>query len=511
MNRLLRSAAKIILLVGPFFYHAACNHNRPPVISGIVRPDSVGTGDTATVVCNAQDPDVDNLHYNWTAPDGGTVLDTTMNTLRWIAPGLTGTYRIVVAVSDGVNSAVDTTISLKVTPYHSNQPPAAVTLGAPANITRTSVDLVWSRSPDSDFDRYEIHRSLQANFTPGDSTKSRVVLSSIDTTYTATGLTPGSTYYFKVVVANIADLTTSSNQVSATTPYFSKLSSVQLPGRPAGLDVSNDLALIADRDGGLQIVTIANPQSPMKIGSYELEGYAWANDVYVQRPYAYTAFSDSGLHIVDFSNPANPVRAAAIDTIKSVYSIFAFGPYAYLSSSDKLFRVVDIHLPTQPVLRGSCFLPDTATDVFVAGTYALAACGFSGMRVVDVSTQDNPIEVIGIATIDKCNKVYVSGGYAFLATGSSGLEIVDITRPTNPVPVATLGLPGPAYDVWVSGNYAFLACWDKGLQVVDVRDPRVPVLRYSMDLPGSFVNGVVVSGSYVYLTDWNYGFIVLSY
>jgi hypothetical protein len=511
MLQFYRKAAVIAIAFSSLLFYAGCGKNNPPTINGLIFPDSVGTDDTAAIICQAVDPDGDGLQFQWTALNGGSFTGVLSDTAHWVAPAQVNTYSIMVQVNDGINTAVDTTVSIRVTQPFIHQPPQPVTLEQPANITTSALDLVWSQSPDSNFARYEVHRSTQAYFTPADSTKIRVMLAAIDTTYTVTGLSAGNTYYFKVVVANTDGLSAASNEVNASTQYFLKIGSVQLPGRPLGLDISGDLALIADREGGLQVVTISNPQSPMKIGSYELTGYARAYDVFAQRPYAFVAFGDSGFHVVDFSNPSTPVLRAAIDTIQSAYTVFAYGPYAYISSGDKLFRVVDIHDPVKPVLMGSCVLPDTVADIFVSGTYAFAACGNSGMEVVDVSTQDDPNEIMGVTTVDKTSKLYVSGGYAYLATSFAGLEIIDITRPTNPVAVASLKLPGEAYDVYVSGNYAYVACWDKGLQVVDVRDPRNPVLRYSMDLPGCFINGVVVSGKYIYLTDWNYGFIVLSY
>ncbi len=494
------------------FLYPGCGKNYPPTINGMVFPDSVALGDTATIICQAEDPEADNLAFHWSPLDGGTFADTSAgNTVTWVAPTQIGVYKIKVEVSDGINTPVDTTVSINVTAGTAPQPPQPVTLAPPTTITQSTVDLIWTQSPDSDFARYEVHRSLQPYFTPSESTKIRVVLSVIDTTFTSTGLTPGVTYYFKVVVADTEGLSTPSNEVSAATQYFMEIAAVSLPGRPNGLDISGELALVADREGGLQIITISNPQSPLKIGSYELDDYAQANDVFAQRPYAYVAFGDSGLHVVDITNPANPVRRAVIDSVvKSAYSVYVFGPYAYISSEDKFFRVVDIHDPTQPFIRGSCILPDKSTDIFVSESYAFTACGYSGMRVVDVSSQDSPEEVLGVETPDQAYKLYVSGGYGYIATSFAGLQIFDVTRPSNPVPVASIALPGEAYDVYVSANYAYVACWDKGLQVVDVSDPRNPVILYSFELPGSLINGVMVSGNYVYLTDWNYGFIVLS-
>jgi hypothetical protein len=67
-------------------------------------PSTVEPYDTATVTCEAYDPDGDELTYlwNWSNATVDTVETKTTNYLLWVAPGDTGHYDIEVRVSDGI-------------------------------------------------------------------------------------------------------------------------------------------------------------------------------------------------------------------------------------------------------------------------------------------------------------------------------------------------------------------------------------------------------------------------
>lgn len=93
--------------------------NMPPFLSGIV-VTAVGSSTPITgvvyagrqlqVTANAFDPENDPLTYQWTAPDGGTLTDATLETARWSSPQVNSIgmpfpeFSVRVSVTDG-NSA----------------------------------------------------------------------------------------------------------------------------------------------------------------------------------------------------------------------------------------------------------------------------------------------------------------------------------------------------------------------------------------------------------------------
>ncbi|NQT33815.1 T9SS type A sorting domain-containing protein, partial [bacterium] len=67
-----------------------------------------------------------------------------------------------------------------------------------------------------------------------------------------------------------------------------------------GVTIYGDYAYVADGDGGLCIIHIADPENPVLVDTY----YApdCVVDVFISGDYAYTAASESGLLVLDASN-----------------------------------------------------------------------------------------------------------------------------------------------------------------------------------------------------------------
>ena len=95
--------------------------------------------------------------------------------------------------------------------------------------------------------------------------------------------------------------------------------------------------------------------------------------------------------------------------------------------------------------------------------------------------------------------VAISGDYAYVAA-QGALSVFDISNPARPVMVAIVDTPGSAEGVAVSGSYVYVADWDTGLRVVNITDPTAPVEVGHYDTPG-YAYGVAVSGSYAYVAD----------
>jgi hypothetical protein len=75
--------------------------NHPPVISSIsVSSPVIYPESTYTFECIANDPDGDNLIYNWTCTNG-TLLSTSGKTVKWKSPERSGTAIISCEVRDG--------------------------------------------------------------------------------------------------------------------------------------------------------------------------------------------------------------------------------------------------------------------------------------------------------------------------------------------------------------------------------------------------------------------------
>jgi hypothetical protein len=91
-----------------------------------------------------------------------------------------------------------------------------VTMNDPSDVTETSMKLTWTRISHSNFAFYRLYRSVS----PGVNENSTMIFesaSSVNNTYTETGLIPATTYYYKVFVVDLEGVSSNSNEVRATT------------------------------------------------------------------------------------------------------------------------------------------------------------------------------------------------------------------------------------------------------------------------------------------------------
>lgn len=153
--------------------------------------------------------------YTW------TFMDVTPQTLTGVNPTYTftspGTYTVILKVSDAVGNVATDTITITVLDI--TRPTAArLEMSTPEHITEDSVLLNWTKSEDTDFDRYEIYQSTSSGILGA------VVATIADKETTSCRLpelSSDTTYYFTVRVIDSSGLYTDSNQLEAKTEVAS--------------------------------------------------------------------------------------------------------------------------------------------------------------------------------------------------------------------------------------------------------------------------------------------------
>jgi hypothetical protein len=99
--------------------------NHPPIIKTMVAQSKVSALSTIQLVCEAEDPDGDELTYSWSA-DGGTI-EGQGAVVNWTAPETPGEYTIAVLVNDGHGGTATQSVTISVTDKP-NQPPIITSL-----------------------------------------------------------------------------------------------------------------------------------------------------------------------------------------------------------------------------------------------------------------------------------------------------------------------------------------------------------------------------------------------
>ena len=108
-------------------------------------------------------------------------------------------------------------------------------------------------------------------------------------------------------------------------------------------DVFNNYICLADGDGGLRIINIANPYSPFETGYCNTPGEA--RGVAVSGIFAYVAAKDTGLRIINITDTSSPFEAGYCDTPGEAYGVAVSGDYAYVADGTRGLQIVYIGQP----------------------------------------------------------------------------------------------------------------------------------------------------------------------
>ncbi len=311
--------------------------------------------------------------------------------------------------------------------------------------------------------------------------------------------------------------TTYKDEINTTADWDVSAGELKLPSLPAyvgGIDtpgsagrvvVAGNLAFVADYDGGLQVIDISDPASPVFVDSWAFQDYA--KDVVVAGDLAFLAYNGYGLVIIDISNPANLSSVGIYDTPYQASGVAVSGNTAFVADVAGGLQIIDISNPSNPGFVSSIDTPGYPTTVEVVGDFAYVGDGIN-LRVIDITDISSPLLVGSCETPGGTSDVAIAGNLAFVSGSSSGLQVVDISDPASPVLIGGYDTPGIAYGVTVSGDLAFVADNLDGIQVIDISDPTNPVLVGNYDSP-SYSRDVAVDGALAFVADASGGLLIL--
>jgi hypothetical protein len=213
--------------------------------------------------------------------------------------------------------------------------------------------------------------------------------------------------------------------VGGAPPRLQPLLQGKWPGFARGpahdVQVMGNRAYLALGYGGLAILDVSNPASPVQVGGYDTSGDA--EGVAVSGSVAYVADGDAGLQIIDVSNPANPVRVGGYDTSGTAYGVAVSGTVAYVADYLAGLQIIDVSNPASPVRLGGYDTSGSAIDVAVSGTVAYVTAMNPGLLIIDVSNPASPVRLGGYDTSEYAYGVAVAGNRIFVANGDQGLKV----------------------------------------------------------------------------------------
>ena len=177
----------VIAVAIVLFLASSCttqSNNEPVIASLELEAQQVVPLGSIHVVCNASDPDGDELSYDWSATAGE--IDGAGDTATWVAPASQGTYGVAVVVTDGNGGQATDFVTIAV---RTNDPPIIVSLTAGAQWTTPSGNLeVTCNASDPDEDELSYDWSASGGYISGTGSSVEWVAPQMTGTYDLTVL-----------------------------------------------------------------------------------------------------------------------------------------------------------------------------------------------------------------------------------------------------------------------------------------------------------------------------------
>ncbi len=249
----------------------------------------------------------------------------------------------------------------------------------------------------------------------------------------------------------------------------------------------------------LIIYDISAPAVPTSVATMSTGTPYGGKDVTIAGNLAYMAAGYAGLLVIDVANPTSPIILGSLDLDADAIEVAVSGNHGYVALFHNEIVVVDVSVPTAPSAVASISIPANARSLDIAGSHLYVGSAEYGLHIYDISNPTAPASVGTVATPSYAGGVMVVEGIAYVSDSDTGLLVVDVADPTTPFIIGQLAVPGHASDVMVAQDVAYVSARDTGLQIVDVSDPEFPTyVGGVLDIAGSSVvaNNLVYVASY---------------
>ena len=271
-------------------------------------------------------------------------------------------------------------------------------------------------------------------------------------------------------------------------------------GRSRNAVVRDQLAYVANGNGGLQIIDVSKPQAPQRVGGFYGHGKAAALALY--KGYVYMAAAGSGILIFDVSNPQAPVPIAAQPVRGGAADIHIAPPYAYVGTKSGDLFIFDLSEPLRPRQLGHIQTPGRIVDLTARDGLVYLACLDQGLVIVDARDPQQPRQLSHWPTRQAATGVATDGTYAFIA--ADALEVVDVANPAAPAAKLTHYAPS-AYGVALHPPYVLIPSGTYGLRVVRMTERGAIATLPS----GHYATRLSLAGQHVLLADTRGGLQML--
>ena len=261
------------------------------------------------------------------------------------------------------------------------------------------------------------------------------------------------------------------------------------------ISFKNDLAYVADLEGGLLVINFENPVEPYIAGGIPALS---PRKLKVVNDLAFLSLDIHGYSIVDITDKLNP-EIIYFSSSPTSREIAVNDNFAFIAGNR--LTILDISDPQVPLMVTDFSLPETIDRIEIRGNYLYTGGYNRDLVIIDVSDPGDP-QIVSQVSLPSSNSIFVYGNYAYVAAGDGGLYIVDIEDPTSAVIVGSV-ITFNARDVAVQGEYALVADDEAGIKIIDVSDTANPQTIGQVATYRAI--GIAVQDEYVYVADSSQG------
>jgi hypothetical protein len=225
----------------------------------------------------------------------------------------------------------------------------------------------------------------------------------------------------------------------------------------------------------LVAVDVRNPNAMRVVRQHDTVGAPTAVDAV--GTILVVAEGEGGISLVDVAQPRGPQTLARLPLPGDARGVARSSSWVYAATASDI-AAIDAADPVRPTVTWRLSLHGVGRGIAWGRDVVLVAMGAGGLVLLDASTR-SPFSTV--PTAGNANAVRPSGRRAFVAS-DVGLETVDVSDVRRPQPDGVYAVDEPAADVAVSddGRTAYLAARDVYALSLDGPAPRL-LSRLSLD------------------------------
>jgi hypothetical protein len=287
------------------------------------------------------------------------------------------------------------------------------------------------------------------------------------------------------------------------------------------VEVKDTLAYVAQGEGGLAIVSIADRTNPRVISLCQENMRGSSQKIFRKDTIVYAVAGTSGVNVVNVSNPNVPAwvhrAGGSPNTSRDVEVLGEWWLHAVGSLG---WQVGDISSsPMYPDIVSTIESPGYAQGmVTTVDSSLLITCGEMGLAIYDLrdigqvggryDTHTPPIAWIDLPGYAVDVDTMGSQRVAFVACGTAGVQVVDFSDTSNVRVVGSYATGGYAKEIACRDGRLYVTTELRGLQVLSVQNPAAPQLIGVVDTENAL--GLAVDQNYVYVADEGEGLIIIA-